>query len=400
MKLNIRFLSLGLLITGLVLFYLGIYHTTDIFLYFKQNLNSRINLYFIIIYCSLLFGSFLGILTSLSTNRSSNSLVLKSVKKLEYIIIFKLFILVVVLLINIRTLGNVPIWDHLVYGNLLNDLRVELGGGLFGICHLLTLTLSILVSFSYLFVHNHKKLFRLIRGISTLVIFFGFTYTGARQGLFIFACAFLALFSLKHNSSLKTIKVGLSTLLFLLLPIFVLLGMKRLNFDFTNLGFDEITYPIRFYLALPMINWNYALQVGPVEATNHDYIRWTLFEYAPYFFTEGEAKSVFPRKILSSPSGLYASSSIYFGFFGVACMGFVHGFIFFLLEGWFYKCCRSAIFVYPLAIWPIISMVSQGGYLNFSTFLLPTIILLFWAKILFVYKNNDTGVDSQKRIQQ
>lgn len=317
---------------------------------------------------------------------SKSKLILIQLNRLPEIIIVSLLLLLV-LLINIRIYGGIPILRILTGQNIstINLAQRDSGFGTFGLQVVLLYTLIVFIQPLVYKILNKSadKTVKVMVIVCLFLIAFVSMYSGKRQYIFISLLSivsYLYYFNML-NGSKKNISKKVKKIIFKYgmfgTGVFVSLGIIRSGLEFSIVN---TFYPILNYLSLPFMNLSNIIKFHGVNNYKYSFkgfIDIITFGLPSIFRTGNNSLYDMPLIEPTSPSTVYGSVYWHFGLPGSIIYMFILGMAF----GYIYKKLKSGnvkyIAIYSFSVWPLLTIFMYNHFLNMMYFMIPILIVSF-----------------------
>lgn len=313
-------------------------------------------------------------------------------KDLNLFIFVLIFISLIFFFKIIQLYGSVPIVSILT-GNknieFINNIQKEVGGGLFGIFFLLIMSLIILFPYSII-NKNSSKINFILFYLHLILLFIYCTYSGKRQMLFIlftytFSYLLIYYFVSDNRVGLKKIKYWGSVFLFIIISLFLLIGLIRTNLIEENVSIFD---PIVHYASLPFVNLTSII----AHQSSNQYA-FSFMSFVDILISDLPTliKSIFIKHMYTleniplieptSPSTVYGEIFWSFSYFGVFIFALSIGMISnYLYLKALYNKSMIYISMYSLLVWPLLSIHTYNHFKNFMFLIIPLSLIYFGNK--------------------
>lgn len=315
-------------------------------------------------------------------------------------ILLSLVALLIVLIINIKKYGGIPLIMILSGRNIkfVNETQMESSTGTFGIQILLIYTLIILVQplIIGLIEKRISNKYKKIVLLTLCAISFSSLYAGKRQYMFI---VFFSLFcyiyqySILNNPSItkKVITYG-KNIFYISVLIFILVGLIRID---KKISFTNALYPIQNYITLPYMNLSNIVIYHSINEYKFSVLALNdILAVGLPSILKSRALSVenIPLIEVTSPSTIYGNIFWNFGYFGIIIFMFFLGTI---ISNIYIRSLlnrKMYITIYSFCVWPLISIYMYNHFLNMMYYIIPISI----AILINIY--DDMIINNRKNI--
>lgn len=308
---------------------------------------------------------------------------LPSKPKVKTIFVITL-LLVMMLLINVKSYGGIPLLMIFNGGDInhVNLVQSDQSSGIFGIQSLLEYISLILLLPLMIYLRTNKKntITRLIFWFQIIVLIFSEVYSGKRQGMFILLTTIMSFLWMNAvlNEDIKKIKrIKRRGILFVILTffLFTIIGLVRSG---VNMNFQSIIFPFENYATLPYLNLSNIILLSNFNPYKFTFSAFkdTVLNGAPTFFRGQHISiSIMPLIEPTSPNTIYGEIFWNFQYPGIIIFMILVG----CFTGFVYKKAISNnklyMSIYGLCVWPLISINTYNHFLNMMFLLIPVIIV-------------------------
>jgi len=304
------------------------------------------------------------------------------------------FLLLTIILINIKNYGGIPIL--MIYQganiNIVNKIQEQaILPGIYGLQSLLIYFQIILLPEYFLYAKNKIK--RNWIYIHTAILLFALVYSGKRQWVFIFITYFLSYLWIytiinKNNKFLSKLIKWSFIILIISILFFSSLGLLRTN---KPLNIEMIFKPIIDYASLPYMNLSNI--INKANTNPYKYKKEALFDTllmgAPSIIkrkTNLKSIKIIPKIEKTSSNSLYGNIFWNFDYYGVVIFMYFLG----LFVGYvFLKALhnnRIFISLYSILVWPLLSIHTYNHFLNTMFVFFPCVIILLLSMFKLILK--------------